>query len=284
MQNAILLPTDFSENAWTATRYGAQLAIKYNFALHILHVYSSIGRIMATADFNEELDSFQQNKAELKIDEWAQKINAEFPSLSISRACIQGNLSDIILELIGDNPISFVVMGTNGVSGLTEKLIGSNTFEIIQKSPIGVIAVPHETNIFRLQKIGLLTNFKPDERTLLKTFTSRTGPAMKVSLLHVWENKEHPIEADIAFWKNQLIEETNIENITFNSIEMTNRLDYKNPIPECIAELSKKENVDILLVSYTRKSFFKALFSRSLVKTLTYKIKIPMFFLNAEQT
>lgn len=75
----------------------------------------------------------------------------------------------------------------------------SNTFEIIQKSPIGVIAVPHETNIFQLQKIGLLTNFKPDERTLLKTFTSRTGPAMKVSLLHVWENKEHPIEADITF-------------------------------------------------------------------------------------
>lgn len=31
MKNAILVPTDFSENAWIATQYAAKLAEKFNW-------------------------------------------------------------------------------------------------------------------------------------------------------------------------------------------------------------------------------------------------------------
>lgn len=279
MQHAILIPTDFSENAWVATRYGAQLAEKYNWSVQLLHVYKNFGRLLATPEFNEGVDVHQSSNAEIELAKCTDRLSKEFPTLSITSARMEGGLTETIIRLVQDNPIQFIVMGTKGASGLAGKLIGSNTFELIQKSPIGVIAVPAEHEGFQLKKLGLLTNFKDDEIQILDTFVSRTNSSLDVSLLHVWEGGNHPSESDIEFWTSKLNQATGVQSIEFQETEMINRLDVNNPIPECISDLTKSVNVDLLLISYARRSFFRALFSKSLVKTLAHTLSVPAYFL-----
>lgn len=283
MQHAILIPTDFSENAWTAARYGAQLAQHYNWSVHLLHVHKNFGKLLASTEFNEDLDTQQSANAESELEKHTQKLTGEFPGLPITSAIIQGGLTDTIVDLVQDSPIQFIVMGTKGSNGLAGRLIGSNTFEMIQKSPIGVIAVPAGHQEFQLQHIGLLTNFKEEEIHLLDTFISRTNTALDVSLLHVWEGGKHPSEADIDFWKSKLTQATGADSIHFHETEMVKRLDVNNPIPECIEELSQSAAVDLLLISYARRSFFRALFSKSLVKTLAHALSVPAYFLRSSQ-
>lgn len=279
MPHAILIPTDFSENAWTATRYGAQLAIKYNWSVQLLHVYKNFGKLLASAEFNESLEEHQLSNAEVELAKQHEQLTKEFPSLSVTTATIEGGLTETIVQLVQDNPIQFIVMGTKGSSGLAGKLIGSNTFELIQQSPIGVIAVPAEHQGFQLNKLGLLTNFREEEIHLLDTFISRTNTALDISLLHVWEGGQHPSESDIDFWASKLTQATGVNSIDFHETEMINRLDVNNPIPECIADLTKAVSIDLLLISYARRSFFRALFSRNLVKTLAHALTVPAYFL-----
>ncbi|MGO1597495.1 MAG: universal stress protein [Sphingobacterium sp.] len=279
MQHAILIPTDFSENAWVATQYGAQLAEKYNWSVHLLHVYQNFGGLLATPEFNESIQEHQSSNAEAELAKRTEQLVNEFPGLSVTSACIEGGLSDTIIQLAEDNPIQFIVMGTKGASGIAGELIGSNTFELIQKSPIGVIAIPAEHKGFSLKKLGLLTNFKDDEIHLLDTFISRTNSSLELSLLHVWEGGEHPRESDIAFWASKLSQTTGVQSIDFYESEMINRFDVNNPIPECIADLTKAIDVDLLLISYARRRFFRALFAKSLVKTLAHTLSVPAYFL-----
>jgi len=279
MKNAILVPTDFSENAWIATQYAAKLAEKFNWDIHLLHVYQTFGRLRASQEFNDEVSQHNTASALEEMNKLEIKFQKEFPNLSVSAACMEGNLADTILNVSVDNDVRFIVMGTKGSTGLKSIVIGSNTFEIIQQSPIGVIAVPEYYTDFSLHNIGLLTNFKNDEINLLQNFINRTSPAFNISLLHVNELGKAPDGNNVLFWKEQIIKKTGINSVVYKNYEKINRLDVSEPIPYCIKHLTEVENIDILLVSYTRKSFFKSLFSRSLVKSLSNEITIPIYFL-----
>src|SRR5690606_17311409 len=154
--HAILIPTDFSENAWTAARYGAQLAQHYNWSVHLLHVHKNFGKLLSSTEFNEDLDTQQSAYAESEIEKHTQKLTGEFPGLPITTEIIQGELTNSIVEQVKNRTIQFIVMGTNRAKGLAGRLKGSNTYEMIQKYQIGVIALPAGHQKFQLQHIGLL--------------------------------------------------------------------------------------------------------------------------------
>ena len=60
---------------------------------------------------------------------------------------------------------------------------------------------------------------------------------------------------------------------------MINRIDVKQPIPYCIEQMILEEGVDLLLLTYTRKSFFASLFSKSLTKSIANELTVPSFFM-----
>lgn len=281
MRNSILIPTDFSKNAWVALQYAAHLASHFNWDVHILHVYQSFGRMLATSEFNEAVDKHNTDNLQEELGQVENKIKSEFPNLRISSACIAGDLLETILNVAEENNVSFIVMGTKGASGIKNFVIGSNTFDIIQHSPIGVIAVPENYTEFKFQRVAVLTNFKPIEFNLMENFINRTSPAIDLSLIHVTEANKVIDENNIVFWEDEVMKKFGLNSITFRSKEMINRIDIKEPIPYIIKCLINEEEADIILISYTRKSFFKSLFSKNLVKTIANDLPVPAYFLKS---
>ncbi len=279
MKNSILLPTDFSENAWVATNYAAELANKFNFDLHILHVYQTFGKILGTAEFNEVVAKHNEDAAFSEMDKWEQKVKTKYPQLQISFACMEGNLTDTVLKVAEENHVAFIVMGTKGEGGFKGYVLGSNTFELIQHSPIGVIAVPQDYKEFKFQKVGILTNFKNQELELLESFINRTSPGLDLTLLHVTENGRNIDTENILFWQDRIVKQMGINSIEYRSKEMINRIDINEPIPYIINQMIADEGINILLVTYTRKSFFASLFSKDLAKTIANGLSIPTYFL-----
>jgi len=281
MKNSILIPTDFSENAWAALKYASELAKKFNFDLHILHVYQTFGNILGTTEFKETVAKHNEESAFVEMERLETKVRENYPSLLISAACIEGNLTDSILKVAEENNVTFIVMGTKGAGGLKGYILGSNTFEIIQNSVIGVIAVPESYQEFKFKKVGLLTNFKDPELGLLESFINRTSPGLDLTLLHVTENGRNIDNNSVLFWQEKIIKQLGINLISYKSKEMINRIDINEPIPYIIQELISEEEIDILLVSYTRKSFFASLFSKNLAKTIANTLSIPTYFLKS---
>ena len=279
MKNALLIPTDFSENAWVATKYAANLAIKFNWDIHVLHVYQKFDRLLATSEFNEAVAKHNEAASIDEMQKLENRIKAEFPKLELTTACIDGNLTETILKVATENNAPFIIMGTKGASGLKGLVFGSNTFEIIQESPIGVIAVPESYQDFKLEKIGMLTNFQATEFDLIDSFIHRTSPAIDLTLMHVLESNKSNDQNTILYWEEKMLKHTGVNSITFRSKQMINRIDVKQPIPYCIEQMILEEGVDLLLLTYTRKSFFASLFSKSLTKSIANELTVPSFFM-----
>jgi len=278
MKHALLVPTDFSENAWVAAQYAAELAKKYDWNIQILHVYQTFSRLLATQEFKDEVSKHNIAAAEDDMEIFYNRFKEAYPDIDSTAACMEGNLNDIVLSLIDENSIKFIVTGTKGASGLVNVAIGSNTYELIRHSPIGVLAVPANYGEFRLEKIGVLTNFKDNDIDILDEFIARTSPSLKVSLLHINEAARRPNSEDITFWKEKVMKALGSNEVTYHDYEMVNRLDVNIPITYAVERLVEDEDVDVLLVSYTRKSFFRNLFSRSLPKVIANNLKVPTFF------
>ena len=266
MKNALLVPTDFSENAWQATLYAAQLATRYQWGIHLLHAYQPMTSAFAGQQFNEEMRGHAHNKAVGEIDEVAARLAAQFPQLSITSACVQGTLGNVLPDLVTSENTKFVVMGTRGASGLKSIVLGSNTFDVIQRSPVGVLAVPESYRGFKLDKIGVLSNFKESELEVLQTFISRTSASLEVVLLHVDEPGKTTDNEDADYWADTVRQRSGGEKISYRVDQASARLDVVASIPKCIEHLTEEENIDLLLVSYNRRSFFKQLFSKNLTR------------------
>jgi len=282
MKNTILVPTDFSDNAWAAVVYAANLATKHNWKLHILHTYVEFSNARAGLKFTEEVRTSMSEIATQNMNKLETDLHEKFPNLVFTSACMLGNLSKTVLDLLQTDQYTFLVMGTKGAGGIKSATIGSNTFELIKKSSIGVLAVPESYQDFRLEKVGILTNFKESEAQLLRAFTARIQATLDLALLHVTEKEESPDAADIAFWKEQIAQRFPINEISYCEKNAVYRLDYHMPIPKCIDWMIEKMQVDLLLVSYNRKSFFEQLFSRSLTKSIAHNLLIPTFFIRSD--
>ncbi len=278
MRSALLVPTDFSENAWVAAQYAAHLATKYNWDIHLLHTYHAFTSAFAGPQFNEEMTEHASNKATDGMDGVAARLAEAFPNLLITSASIQGMLGDILPDIAQNEHIKFVVMGTKGATGLKHVILGSNTFEIIQKSPVGVLAIPETYTNFRLKKVGLLSNFKETEIELLQAFTNRTTTALEVVLLHVTEPDKPVDERDVDYWTTDIQQRSGIEKISYRTDSTLKGLDGSETIPQRIAYMVQEEDIDLLLVSYNRKGFFKQLFAKSLAKTIAHNLPVPAFF------
>ena len=145
----ILFPTDFSETANNAFLYALNLAKSIDAQVYVLHVYElpmitgslSAGLIQNVYETVElgSFDNFKDNIPQLRQIADDNGLN-EIPIKFILE---EGNFLYILREIIGEESVDFVVMGTDGNSGIEKMLFGSNTINAITSMKVPILSVPH---------------------------------------------------------------------------------------------------------------------------------------------
>jgi nucleotide-binding universal stress UspA family protein len=139
----ILVPCDFSKQAVNAFRFALECSRKSSGEVHLVHIielpvlHDSV--LMPVLSFEEAY--FKELKANSDVE--FQKLIKKYGEAEdrVSSSTHFGSPSRMILEYINEHQIDLVAMGTKGVSGAKEYLIGSNTEKIVRSSPVPVIAV-----------------------------------------------------------------------------------------------------------------------------------------------
>lgn len=161
----VLLPTDFSENAYNAIEYAIQLLVGQSCEFYVLHTYTPV----MISDGNM-LDSYSaltlqrvaQETAQKQLDELSDRISKDFPDSNHSFKFMAAfNL--LIAEMkniIDEYDIDFVVMGTQGATGAKEVFLGTHTMYAIKKLKCPVIAVPARFNYEAPKEILFSTDYK----------------------------------------------------------------------------------------------------------------------------
>lgn len=270
----LLIPTDFSQHAYHACLYAAGMAAGNGWKLHLLHVYQSYYAISAYPSVTgtawvEIKDATDQHMAEL-----VEKLKKQFPSISISGENREGAMADTVANFAGEKGVSLIVMGTQGATGLKYAVLGSNTFAVILKSPVPVVAIPSRISAFRMDRVGFAVNYHATEITALGDFTTLVDRPMAITLFHFYEKGKQEETKKMQKWAKRF------EKIAAGSdLELHFKLAMSRNLPVSINRIVGSEQFDALVMTPMDKPFFNRMFSKQLIKVVAHKPTVPVFFM-----
>lgn len=143
----ILVPTDFSEPALPATRYGLELARRFGASLHLLHVIEDPMIYLPMFESyplpsRDDFESFAQTR----LDNWI--LPEDGQGVSIHRRWRHGvPFTEIVLDAV-DCKADLIVVGTHGRGIAAHLLMGSVAEKVVQKAPCPVLTVRPEGHQF----------------------------------------------------------------------------------------------------------------------------------------
>ena len=278
----ILIPVDFSENSEVAIKYACQL-IENNTdkqAIDLVHIYTTHSNMYTNRQVNLGFVDPQVAIAEKNMEKALTEIKAQYPSLQCGAIFKDGNLYEEISKLTATFNYDAIIMGTNGATGLEALFLGSNTYDVILNTKTPVLAVPLEKATFKKNRIGLLCNFKPAEIEALQQAINLLSNDFELVLIHVNKNDEKINIIDERFkkWIEVIITQTGVQNISYTvkSQVLYNR-SLEN-LSSAIDSVIIDEQIDLLLVTKSRKSIFRKLVEENIVKRMAYDLSIPKLF------
>lgn len=269
MMKTLLIPTDFSDNAFIASQYGAHLASKLGYKVLFYNAY-----IVLYAGFEEKGASVQQiewadEEATKGMKSWIEKLKSYYPNLEIEGKCERGFLVDAIKdELKEDSSIIGVVMGSKGATNLSETLFGSTTYAVIKNSDIPVLVVPSNTPDFKLEKAGYFTGLNDHDATALNTMNDFLALDSEKLFIHLSSQSKEELRVDLQDWKTKLGE---LDYVKTADVQVVN----SDRSWLSINIIAAGMDLDLLVFSRPQKPFFKQLFHRSLTKEISNHPILP---------
>lgn len=226
----ILVPTDFSTQAENALKVAAQLARKNNFEIHLLHMLeipSQMNDAITGATPIPEIMLFIQ-----KAKETLQHIKDKdyLKGLTIIDSFKLEKAASGILSYSQEHHINLVIMGSNGASGITEIIIGSNTEKVVRLSNVPVMVIKEEIDSFIPKNIVFASDFseeikKPFQKLLdfvnlfdakLNLVTICTPNSFKTTALTQETTQKFISEFEIKNFSTHIYNDTNIEKGIIN--------------------------------------------------------------------
>ncbi len=143
----IVVPTDFSENAFNALKYACQIFKYEHCDIFILHAYADevykLGLQLERSELETlKKDTLQKSDSALQdvlkaIREYSPNPDHHYKTLSAF-----GTLTDEINDLVNAENMDIVVMGTRGKTDDRTITFGSNTIQVLKYVQCPVMAIP----------------------------------------------------------------------------------------------------------------------------------------------
>ena len=267
----LLAPTDFSVISLNALDYAVELAKLSDAKLIIFHAYHApliISEVPVVMPLPEELekDSLKQLK---KIEKNLQHKHAGKLKLEVACAC--GLAVDEIVNYTEKSGVDMIVIGMHGAGFLEEKLVGSVTTSLIQRSNIPVLSVDN-TTVFR--KIKSMV-FASDYHELKKS--NFLKPLIDLAQLF----KAHVHILNVATSENteptlsQAAEGIKLEHM----LEATNHSFHQIKNKSVVVGINlfvKAHQIDLVVMIPRKHSFFNSLVKESDTKKMAFHASAPL--------
>lgn len=274
----ILFPTDFSKTSLNAFVYALHLAKKLHAEILTLHLYlppgdtyaDMYGYIYANYEI-DDLGEFENFKSEVpKLRNIAEK--EHLGKIQMHHMLRQDDAVEGILSVAKEEDADYIVMGTNGASGITGALFGSTTEKVINSAHIPVLAIPSGCDYQDPHKLLFLTQYHESE---VKIMDAVIGIASHfkahIDVLEIRKRHKNNEAKMLKQWKGQYIE----NDIDFSVL-------INDDVETTVANFIAKRKTDIVVMMVKHKGFFEKLFLYSLSRNLAFHSAIPVLSIPVE--
>ncbi len=263
----ILVPTDFSNNANNALKYANDFATAINNKIILLHSYLPlVGKYNMIAGIVAEDIAIQKKSSEKNLE----KISSKYVKVPNSHLVKIGDTVDEIIDAAEKSKSQLIIMGTHGSSGLKRILFGSNTSEVISRSTVPLLAVPHRYRYKKINTIVYATDLNNTINELKRIIPIAKQLDATIDVLNL--NYSYNLNED----KKQVVEKK-IKALSYKKIKMVEqKATIEQTMIEQIRKYLVKTKPQLLVMFPEDKAWFDKLFISSKTEELANQIKLPL--------
>jgi nucleotide-binding universal stress UspA family protein len=280
MKRKILLPTDFSKNAWHALNYAIELYKNDSVDFYILNVFSATSNILDSL-LNIEPGSKLYETAKSKSEDGLAKVldmlafkdhkNTKHQFKTISSF---NNVIEAIKQIVEEKDIDIIVMGTKGEASSRKVVYGSTAINVMEKARHCPVLVIPEAAQLKLPKeivfpTSFKTHFKLRELTYLIDIAKKCDASIKV--LHVVEENR----LDEKQINNKKLLEEDFKDVDYSFHKLNNI-----SIPIAIHCFIESRESDMVAFINKKHAFFGSILTQPLVKEIGYDSKVPILVMH----
>lgn len=264
MEKNILVPIDFSENAFDAALYASGLALEMGVRGIVLYhsdTAASNSRISESADeIVKGMESIQQ------------RLNDQ-TNLEITCLTDRNELTDGINRIVVSYNVDLVVMGITGRNRLGQRIIGSNVFRVSERAAVPVLIVPSGCKFQKIEHIALAVPIIADlgariPRETIKQFIDRLGA--KLMILNVGMPRDKTPKSILYSALSDLFELFDDDEPSYHFPTAT------GSTANAISTFASDNHAQLLICISGEQRAFQNLFSRSMTERLGYSSKVPL--------
>lgn len=258
----ILVPTDFSDNANNAFDFAKKLARLNQDAVTLLFAYHNVYDFAA-----------QSAAITVQIEEEAQKAMQELNTggdtkMKVDYKIVQGYVATTIASTAYRENYNLIVMGTQGASGITKTLIGSNTAHVIKDSMVPVLAVPSHASFEMVKQILVSLEWKVSEQQFFERLFQTTQQwGWPYRTFHVKLTEEEPSKEVVG---------QSVRFLQKSSPEITHDHVVAKHLLEGIDTYLQDTKDSLFVMFYKKKPFFERLLHKSRIEKMAYHTHVPL--------
>lgn len=269
----ILFPTDFSENANNALAYAEHLVAILNAELILFDAWEMPN---ANSSLNmpseKQIEGYTQSRMQEILERL--KKSSLLQNIPIKSRIKKGKMASLVKQMVKEEGIDLIIMGTKGASGLKKILMGSNTAEVIEKADVPVLCVPEKATYNGLKKIVFTTDIRNYNLPALEEsveFAQKIDA--EVIITHVGDT-ELDKRNELSAFKKAVMEKIDYERISFKYFSSLDLVEGLNHYVE-------NNDIDLVAMTTKRRSFFRSLLDKSITKEMVYHTKVPLLVFQA---
>lgn len=270
MKRNILLPTDFSDNSWSAIVYTLKLYANKECTFYFLNAVAVKKSVLSNLS-NKLLVTMQEDaqKNLLDLKALAESSNTN-PNHDFQIIMSSENLITAIKKAVKKWQIDLVVMGTKGSTGAKEFFYGSNTVSVVDGfKDCPVLIVPEEYDFKTPKQIAFATDynrfFGMSEMKPLTQLADLYNS--KIRIVHISEKEEL---SDIQEYNLMMLQ--GYFNHFEYSLHWMPKYDKKAiEINDFIEEF----DINILAMVNYKHSFIEKIINEPIIKKIGFKPIVP---------
>lgn len=273
----ILIPTDFSDNAYGALAYAAQLYAEEDCTFFLLHSYTPAiyqSEYVLHSPGQIGLGDIYRIDSEDGLKQFRERAISEFnnPKHRFETHSAFRVLTEAIGSLVEEREIDLIVMGTQGATGAKELFLGSNTVHAIKRAKCPILAIPFPYQFKSPAKILFPTDYEIDYRPNLfrELFFIADLHKAAIEVVHIRQNHEPDAEQDTN--KGKLVHL--LSDLEHHFHEMPDQ-----GIIEAIHNLQATYDIDLLVMVRNKHTFLENLFSKPVINQIGFHTAIPFLVL-----
>lgn len=196
--NRVLVPVDFSHHANSAMRMALAVANRFGATIQVIHVDAlpgvgtiAVEPVYIAPQLFEGLHAEHDAKIEQNLREIGQELQAgAAPGVAVETSLRRGPTVERIVEVAGEWQADLIVMGSQGVSGVAQLVLGSTAEKVSRIAPCPVLiggraddTGDHERVLRRVIAAIDYSDIAPAVAHMAATMVE---PGGTLELMHVW--------------------------------------------------------------------------------------------------